>query len=63
MAQDDLPWDRPNGLYSHCSAPLNEWLVGGYRLHDGQFAVRHISRQLTIPQPATIWTAFAENEI
>ena len=35
----DFPWDKPNGLCSHCGAPLNENLVGGYKLHDGQFAV------------------------
>jgi hypothetical protein len=33
------PWDKPNGTCSHCGAPLNAYLVGGYKLHDGHYAV------------------------
>ena len=35
----DIPWDQPNGCCAQCGAPLNEYMVGGYRLHDGTFAV------------------------
>lgn len=31
-------YDQPNGQCSHCGAPLNEHMVGGYKLHDGTFA-------------------------
>ena len=33
------PWDEPEGICSGCGAPLNEYMVGGYRLHDGTYAV------------------------
>lgn len=39
MNAEDIPWNKPNGCCSQCSAPLNEYMVGGYRLHDGTFAV------------------------
>lgn len=34
-----MPWDRPNGCCSQCGAPLNAYMVGGYKLHDGTFSV------------------------
>ena len=32
-------WDKPLGCCSQCGAPLNQNLVGGYRLHDGETSV------------------------
>jgi len=31
-----IDWNKPNGYCSKCGAPLNEYLVGGYKLHDNQ---------------------------
>lgn len=32
---DDLDyWDQSNGCCSQCGAPLNEYLIGGYKLHN-----------------------------
>ena len=33
-------WDKPNGCCSQCGAPLNEYMIGGYKLHDGKFSVK-----------------------
>ena len=33
------PWNKPNGLCAQCGGPLNEYCVGGYKLHDGEFSV------------------------
>lgn len=38
-AAEEFPWDRPCGLCAYCGAPLNEYCVGGYKLHDSKFSV------------------------
>lgn len=44
----DIPWDKPNGCCSHCGAPLNAYLIGGYKLHDGTFSVAAPTTSVTI---------------
>lgn len=31
----NIQWDKPNGMCGQCGSPLNEHMVGGYRIHDG----------------------------
>jgi hypothetical protein len=32
-------WNKPNDFCGQCGAPLNEYCVGGYILHDSEHAV------------------------
>jgi len=35
----DYKWHKPMGCCSNCGAPLNEYMIGGYRIHNGEFGV------------------------
>ena len=39
MTDESYNYGKPNGLCSQCGAPLNAYMVGGYKLHDGRYAV------------------------
>jgi hypothetical protein len=42
--------DKPNGCCSQCGAPLNEYMVGGYKMHDGEFSVAVASNRHGWPE-------------
>lgn len=59
----NLPWNKPNGICAQCGAPLNENMVGGYKLHDGTYAVRATQIHVAVPHRHRDYYCCSEEEM